>query len=120
MAGPGPRLSAAPTRIEGVSADGRWLVAGVLHAPALLVTGQGVTSLPGVALDMLDAAALPPLEAVELLLLGTGPSLRRPPAPFVAACRDRGLRVEPMDSRAAARTFNILLAEDRAVAALLL
>jgi uncharacterized protein len=34
--------------------------------------------------------------------------------------RARGVRIEPMDSPAAARTFNVLVAEERLVAALIL
>ena len=104
--------------IEGRTADG-WVVAGRLYRPALLVAAGYAQSLPGISLDTLDAAALPALEGVDLLLLGSGPTLRRPPRPFVDSARARGWRVEPMDSAAAARTFNVLVAEERLVAALI-
>ncbi len=59
-------------------------------------------------------------EEVELVLVGTGDDLR----PISQALRDRlaqkGIRAEPMSTGAAARTFNVLLAEGRAVAAALL
>ncbi len=42
------------------------------------------------------------------------------PVAFVAGAAALGIRVEVMDSAAAARTFNVLVAEDRPVAALLL
>ncbi len=114
-----PRLSAAPTRIEGRAATG-WVVGGRLYAPALLITADLVQSLGPLALETLDAAVLPPLDDIDLLLLGTGATLSRPPAAFTAAARARGLRVEPMDSPAAARTFNVLAGEERQVAALIL
>lgn len=115
----GLRFNAGKSLIEGRTADG-WVVAGLLYRPALLVAAGFAQSLPGLTLDTLDAQALPELEGIDLLLLGSGPTLRRPPAAFVASARARGWRVEPMDSAAAARTFNVLVAEERLVAALLL
>lgn len=120
MSGPGgTRLSAEPSRIEARTPEG-WIVAGRLFLPALLVTASTSFSLPGLTLETLDAALLPDLPGIDLLLLGTGGSFRRAPAGFVAAARARGLRVEPMDSSAAARTFNVLAGEERQVAALIL
>ena len=56
----------------------------------------------------------------ELLLLGTGDDLV-PPRPEVrTAFRDAGIVLEPMSTGAAARTYNVLLAEERVVAAALL
>ncbi|RVT94591.1 MTH938/NDUFAF3 family protein [Sphingomonas crocodyli] len=46
----------------------------------------------------------------EFLLLGTGPTLRRPSPIFIDAV---GIGVEVMDSRAAARMWNVLRAEGR-------
>ncbi|MDT7933921.1 MAG: Mth938-like domain-containing protein [Sphingomonadaceae bacterium] len=62
-------------------------------------------------------AQVPPC---EILLLGTGAALKRPPRATLAALAARGIAVEFMDSRAAARTFNLLLAEGREVVAALL
>ncbi len=63
---------------------------------------------------VIDAA--PP---VELLLLGCGERMLMPPAQLRAALRACGIVLEPMDTGAACRTFNVLLAEDRRVAAAL-
>jgi uncharacterized protein len=114
-----PRLEAGASRIEGRTAEG-WIVAGRLYAPALLVTPARAGTLRGVTFETLDADAMPELPGAELLLLGTGVTLRRPPPAFLEGARARGWRVEPMDSPAAARTFNVLAAEDRPVAALIL
>ena len=120
-AGPprGPSLKAAPTLIEGRSSGG-WVVGGRFHPPALLVSAAGAQSLGPLTLDTLDAAKIPPLPGIDLLLLGTGPTMRRPPAILTATLAQRGLRVEAMDTNAAARTFNVLVAEERPVAALLI
>lgn len=114
-----PRLEAGASRIAA-RAPGGWIVGDRLYQPALLVTVAIAGSLPGLALDSLDAARLPDIGAVELLLLGTGRHFRRAPRHFVQGAAARGWRVEAMDSAAAARTFNVLVAEGREVAALLL
>jgi uncharacterized protein len=53
----------------------------------------------------------------ELVLLGTGPTQRFPPAAVRAALATRGVGLEIMDLGAACRTFNILVQEERRVAA---
>ncbi|WP_299324329.1 MTH938/NDUFAF3 family protein [Parasphingopyxis sp.] len=72
----------------------------------------------------LDAKALDPLLSIEplpeFLLLGTGASLQRPSPSFVAAVEAKGIGVEAMDSRAAARSWSLLRAEDRWFVAALL
>lgn len=66
--------------------------------------------------DWLPVLALDP----ALVLLGTGARHRFPPAVALAPLHRRGIPVEVMDTTAACRTFNILLAEDRKVVAALL
>jgi uncharacterized protein len=53
----------------------------------------------------------------ELVLLGTGPKQQFPHPRLLAALAQRRVGVESMDSRAACRTFNILVAEGRRVVA---
>lgn len=57
---------------------------------------------------------------IEILLLGTGTSLRPLPPALRRELREAGIAVEIMSTGAAARTFNVLLAEDRRVAAALI
>jgi uncharacterized protein len=57
---------------------------------------------------------------VEILLLGTGNALRFPHPRLTQPLRDAGIGLEVMDTSAACRTYNILLGEDRRVAAALL
>ena len=64
------------------------------------------------------------LEAVlalkpELVLLGTGAMQRFPPSQIRAAFIAHGVALEVMDLGAACRTYNILVQEDRRVAAAL-
>ena len=56
----------------------------------------------------------------EIILLGTGARLRFPSPEVMQALLRSGVGVEVMDVQAACRTYNILLAEDRRVAAALL
>lgn len=56
----------------------------------------------------------------EILLLGTGPRQRFPHPRLTAALLRARIGVEVMDLQAACRTYNILVAEERKVAAALL
>ncbi|TCU35207.1 uncharacterized protein EV129_110209 [Rhizobium azibense] len=57
---------------------------------------------------------------IEVLLVGTGTELRRLPPELKDALKARGISSDPMSTGAAVRTFNIMLAESRAVAAALI
>jgi uncharacterized protein len=72
--------------------------------------------------DTLDNAAVRALAAldVEIVLLGTGANLRFPHPRVLQPLYAAGVGVEVMDTGAACRTYNILMAEDRKVAAALL
>lgn len=59
-------------------------------------------------------------EGIEVLLVGTGTGFLPLPAELKAALRERGISADPMSTGAAVRTFNIMLMEDRAVAAALI
>jgi len=58
--------------------------------------------------------------ALSLLLLGCGPRLLPVPQPLRLFLRAAGVVVEPMDTGAACRTYNVLMAEGRKVAAALI
>lgn len=86
---------------------------------ALLITpdradGWQPPALP--ALTDADVAAIVTLVPVpEFLLLGTGSTLQHPPRAFVDALDARGIGVEVMDSRAAARAWGVLRGEGRQI-----
>ena len=56
----------------------------------------------------------------EIVLLGTGPRQRFPHPRLTAELAAAGIGLEVMDVQAACRTYNILVAEERKVAAALL
>jgi len=66
--------------------------------------------------DFVRVAALAP----EVVILGTGSSMRFPHPSLTRALTDSRIGLEVMDTPAACRTFNILTAEGRKVAAAIL
>ena len=66
------------------------------------------------------ARVLDEADGIEILLIGSGKELRPIPKPLREALRAAKISADPMATGAAVRTFNVLLAEDRAVAAALI
>ena len=64
--------------------------------------------------------AIDEAEGIDILLVGTGRGLVPLPRALKEALRAAGLNADPMSTGAAVRTYNVLLAEDRAVAAALI
>ncbi|WP_417828655.1 Mth938-like domain-containing protein [Thalassospira sp.] len=56
-------------------------------------------------------------DTVEILLLGMGKKLTRVPMEWRHALKEHGIVIEPMDTGAACRTYNVLVSEARRVAA---
>ncbi len=71
------------------------------------------------SLEDLSPENLAPIFATnpEVVLLGTGERQRFPNAKTFALFGEQGIGLEVMDNGALCRTFNILVAEDRAVTA---
>ena len=67
--------------------------------------------------DFIDLANILEELTVEILILGTGERILFPEPSELSPFLSRGIGVEAMDSRAACRTYNLLAAEGRAVAA---
>ena len=65
------------------------------------------------------ASLLDPDIAVHVLLLGCGDQMLLPKPALRKALKDIGIVTEAMDTGAACRTFNVLMGEDRRVAAAL-
>ncbi|MBS0556967.1 MAG: hypothetical protein JSR27_06075 [Proteobacteria bacterium] len=72
--------------------------------------------------DELDATAIESILALqpEVVLLGTGARAVFPPQVILAQFLKRGIGLETMDNAAAARTFNVLIGEDRRAVAVFL
>ena len=114
-----PRSSAERQVIERYGASG-FRVAGVVFAGPVLVFPERTILWENAAPTIEGLAPVVAEGGIELVLLGLG---RRgaPVAPTLrAALKAHGIGVEAMDTGAACRTYNVLLAEDRRVAAALL
>ena len=70
---------------------------------------------PMAFLDAPETASARPANAPEVLLIGTGSRQQFLPPAIVRALLAAGIGVEIMDTKAAARTYNILMAEGRQV-----
>ena len=79
------------------------------------------TPPPVAGLDVADLAPLLALDPpAEFLLLGTGARLVHPPRALREALEARGIGLEVMDSRAAARAWGLLRGEERWIVAALM
>jgi uncharacterized protein len=83
-----------------------------------LVFGRTIQHWPVKQVEDLDRDTLAPLLALgaEVVLLATGPRQQFPSIGILRAAREAGVALEVMDIGAACRTYNVLVAEDRAVA----
>lgn len=110
-----PADFAGAVPIDGYG-PGFFRVGGKVWRGPVLVHAGGASPWGGLS----DTAALAALGGVaDLLLLGMGTEIARPPAALLDAVEALGLRVEPMPSPAAARSYNVLLSEGRRIAAAL-
>ncbi|QPM89970.1 Mth938-like domain-containing protein [Pseudooceanicola algae] len=96
---------------------GFFRVAGQVMTAPLIVTADDTAPWSGYE----DSAALLALAGqVDVLFIGTGPTLTPLPKDLRDRLDDAGIGTEIMTSDAACRTFNVLLSEGRRVAAALL
>ncbi len=94
-----------------------------VYRQSLVLTANDIIHpWPVATLEDLDAVTLAPVleTAPAVVLLGTGERQRFPGADIFALFGERGIGLEVMDNGALCRTFNILVAEDRAVTAAVL
>ncbi len=115
-------------RMEGQNAIARHgpdgvLVNGVQHTESVIVPWTGaVQAWEAPSFESLGAEHFARLAALgpELVLFGSGPRLRFAPPALLRPLIDARIGIETMDTAAACRTYNVLLAEGRSVVAGLL
>jgi uncharacterized protein len=104
--------------------NGGFRFAGMSHRGSLLCLPSGIYGWEPkdpVALVADDFARIfAEADQIEILLVGSGKELRPIPKPLREGFHAAGISADPMSTGAAVRTFNVLLAEDRAVAAALI
>jgi uncharacterized protein len=115
-------------RFEGSNAIARHgrqgvIVGGIEHRRSLIVPWRGaVRPWRPELFDRLEESDFAALAALgpELVVFGSGPRLRFVRPALLRALIDRRIGFETMDTAAACRTYNVLLAEGRSVVAALL
>lgn len=97
-------------RFGGISHKGSLLcLPGRMEAWSIREVGELTLESLQPVLEMADA--------IDVLLIGLGPDIEAIDPAIRAAFRERKVVIEPTQTGGAVRTYNVLLAEERAVAA---
>ncbi|MBO6725223.1 MAG: Mth938-like domain-containing protein [Rhizobiaceae bacterium] len=104
--------------------NGGFRFADMSHRGSLLCLPSGIHSWDALSAEDLTPAHFEKVidEAAEIgiLLIGAGSEILRLPKSLREALSEAGIATDTMSTGAAVRTYNVLLAEDRAVAAALI
>lgn len=104
--------------------NGGFRFADMSHKGSLMLLPSGIHGWDIHEGDVLTVASLQRVldqaAEIEFLLVGTGKELVRIPNDVKEALRAAGIGSDPMSTGAAVRTYNVMLAEERAVAAVLM
>jgi uncharacterized protein len=113
-----------PTALNTVTAYGPGFIEinKVRHTSAVLLTPEHVESWLVASFDHLGESDFARLRVLkpEVVLLGTGSKQRFPHPRLARPLTEAGIGIEAMHTAAACRTYNILMAEGRKVAAALI
>ena len=120
-------MSPAPARFPGQApidayGNGGFRFAGMSHRGSILCLPSGIQAWEPV--QPLDVHSLAPVlaekDTLGFLVLGTGRRQELPVPELRRAFAEAGVALEAMDTGAACRTYNMLLAEGREVGAALI
>jgi uncharacterized protein len=104
--------------------NGGFRFADMSHRGSILCLPSGIYGWDIASFDDVDGRTLRRVfdeaDAIDILLIGAGTAPRRLPGPLSARLREAVISADVMTTGAAVRTFNVLLAEDRRVAAALI
>ena len=104
--------------------DGGFRFSDMSHRGSLLCLPSGIHGWDATAESALDVGLFSRVfdeaKDIEVLLVGTGTDIRPLPQELKIRLRDAGIISDPMNTGAAVRTYNVMLAESRAVAAALI
>ena len=104
--------------------NGGFRFADMSHRGSILMLPSGVYAWDVAEGDALDVdqfrKVLDEAQDIEVLLVGTGKDIRPLPADVKTALRAVNISSDPMSTGAAVRTYNVMLAESRAVAVALI
>ncbi len=103
---------------------GGFRFADMSHRGSLLCLPSGIHGWSADEASELDiglfAKVLEEAGEIDVLLVGTGHEIRPLPKPLKTRLRELSIISDPMSTGAAVRTYNVMLAESRAVAAALI
>jgi uncharacterized protein len=118
-----PVVSSDRQLVSGYGDNG-FTITGTRHEGSVLVLPTQTLAWPVTAMADLTVDSLAPILATEprpaVLILGCGKGMSVVPREVKNALRAAGIVIEPMDTGAACRTYNVLLTEGRDVAAALI
>ncbi|MGH6926312.1 MAG: Mth938-like domain-containing protein [Propylenella sp.] len=104
--------------------NGGFRFADMSHRGSILALPSGIEAWPIREPAEIDPASLSRLfeeaATIEVLLIGTGDAMAPLSAETLSALQAAGLYPDPMSTGAAVRTYNVLLSEERQVAAALI
>ena len=104
--------------------NGGFRFAGISHRGSLLCLPKGMFAWDVASPDDVTgetlAAVFAAADDIDVLLIGLGPDIAAIPRDLRDALRERKVIVEAVNTGSAIRTYNVLLAEERAVAAALI
>ena len=104
--------------------NGGFRFADMSHRGSILALPSGIEAWAATSAAEIDPSSLSRIlaeaAAIEILLIGTGPEMRPLSREVRVALAVANLEPELMATGAAVRTFNVLLSEERAVAAALI
>ncbi len=103
--------------------SGRFRIANIVYESSVLVFPDRTIEWPVATIDEVSvksfAQVIDAEPSIDVLLVGCGPIMHRLETTLRQELREVGIGVETMDTGAACRTYNALLAEGRRVAAAL-
>jgi uncharacterized protein len=118
-----PQVPAGRQLVEAYG-DGGFRIGGIAVKGSVLVMPERRLAWPVARIEDVGfasfAALMPYAGDIEVLLLGCGRRMALVPPSLRAELKQAGMVLEPMDTGAACRTYNVLAAEDRRVAAALI
>jgi uncharacterized protein len=118
-----PRIPEGRQVIESYG-ERRFRISGQVYEGSVIVFPQLALMWPVARFEDLSADSLQPVaeasDDLDVLLLGCGARMNLVPRRIRDELRQAGVVIDAMDTGAAARTYNVLMAEERRVAAALI
>ncbi|WP_318658536.1 Mth938-like domain-containing protein [Indioceanicola profundi] len=114
----------ADRQVIDTYAPGRFRISNVVHEGSVIVMPDRTLSWSVENFGQFTVESLEPVltaePKVEILLIGTGERMQLLHSSLRRQLKEAGIVADVMDTRAACRTYNVLLSEARRVAAVLI